>query len=356
MTEPGPVRATGAAGPRVALVGYGSAGRGIHAPLLVAAGAAAAVVVTGNPERAVQARADLPGCLVVPTLDAALAAGVELAVLASPSGVHVEGALACVAAGVPVVIDKPMAVDAAGSRQIVAAAGGAQVPVTVFQNRRWDDENRCLARLLADEALGAVYRFERRWERWRPVPKDRWRENAAPEAGGGVLLDLGPHLVDSAVQFFGPVASVYAETAAHTTPAEDSFFLSLRHLGGVRSHLTASSVAAAPGPRTRVLGARGAYVVTEFEAEEQGFTLRGTSGSAGAHTGHLVVGGEHRPVPTPPGGHGDFYPAVFAALALPTPAERQAAMPVNPQDVVHVMEVLDAARRSAAQQQVVSLA
>ena len=81
----------------------------------------------------------------------------------------------------------------------------------MFQNRRWDPEQLALLGLLASGELGRVHRFERRWERFRPEPQDRWKEND-PDAGG-LLLDLGAHLVDSAVQLFGPVAQVYAELA-----------------------------------------------------------------------------------------------------------------------------------------------
>jgi predicted dehydrogenase len=338
---------------RVLLVGYGSAGQGIHLPLLRAAGASPSVVVTASPQRVAQVHAELPDALVVPDLDAALGLPADqapqLAVLASPSGVHASNALACIAAGVPAVVDKPLTVDAESAAAVVAAAAHAGVPLTVFQNRRWDAENLTLARLLTDGELGQVYRFERRWERWRPVPKNRWRENAPASEGGGILLDLGSHLVDSAVHLFGPVASVFAQTAAWTTTAEDDVFLALQHVGGMRSHLGATSLAGAPGPRTRVLGSRAAYVVTQFPGEQHVFGFDDAPGC----TGWLVADDERTAVPSAPGGHEDFYPAVLAALALPDAAARQAAMPVDPRDAVHVLAVLDAARLSAAQNRVV---
>lgn len=328
--------------PRIALVGYGMSGRTIHAPLLAAAGSAPSIVVTANPQRIARVNAELPGAMVVADLAAALRASPDLIVIASPSGVHATQAMACLAAGVPVVVDKPLAVDGGSARAVVAAATRAQVPLTVFQNRRWDAENRTLARLLAQGALGEVYRFERRWERWRPVPKDRWRENAAPAEGGGILLDLQTHLVDTAVHLFGPVARVYAEIAARTTAAEDETFLALQHVNGVRSHLGATSVAAAPGPRSRVLGSRGAYVVTDFELETGVF--EGFADVPG-HCGWLVAGSQRSPVPAASGTVQDFYPAVFAALAGP---DTQARLPVDPQDSVHGLDVIDAARQSAA--------
>lgn len=335
---------------RVGLVGYGDAGRGIHAPLLRRAGLEVAVVQTTNPARVAAAREELPAAEVVPDLDAVLSTSPDVVVLASPSGVHVDQGLACVAAGVPVVVDKPLGTDAASARRLVAAAESAGGPLTVFQNRRWDAEQLTLLRLVADGELGDVLRFERRWERWRPVPKDRWRENASPEHGGGLLLDLHSHLVDSAVQLLGPVVEVYAELTARTTPAEDDAFLALTHASGARSHLGAHSHAAAPGPRTRVLGSRAAYVATSFEAELNAFS--GLDDLDEHHTGWKVVGEERTPVPRAPGEHADFYRAVGSALSS---GEGQGGMPVQPRDAVHVLEVLDAARVSAAERSVVRL-
>ncbi len=334
---------------RVGLVGYGSAGRGIHARLLREAGLDVVRVVTADPQRREQVAQDWPDATVLPSLDALLldAGAVDVVVLASPTGVHAEQAMACLDAGLPLVVDKPLAVDAAQAVAVVAHAHDVGVRLTVFQNRRWDAEQLTLQRLLADGALGTVFRFERRWERWRPEPKDRWRENEPAAQGGGLLLDLHSHLVDSAVQLFGPVRQVYAELAAHTTAAEDDAFLALLHESGVRSHLGAASVAGAPGPRTRVLGLAGSYVVTSFEQEQSAYA--DLADLDDQHTGWVVTGETREPVLRAPGGHADFYRQVAAALTTGAP------MPVDPRDAVHVLQVLDAARIGAAEQRVVEL-
>ena len=218
----------GGDGLRFGLIGYGDAGRGIHARLLREAGHQVTDVVTRDPGRVRAAQQDWPGVRVHPDVETLLseAVGLDVVVIASPTGRHVEHAHAAIAAGVRVVVDKPLALDAVSGRELVRAAEAAGVGLTVFQNRRWDSEQLTLRRLLEQGTLGAVHRFERRWERWRPVPKDRWKENAVGD-GGGLLLDLGAHLVDSAVQLFGPVDGVYAEIRALTTPTEDDVFLAL---------------------------------------------------------------------------------------------------------------------------------
>ncbi|GEL93844.1 Gfo/Idh/MocA family protein [Cellulomonas composti] len=335
---------------RVGLVGYGGAGRGIHARLLRAAGQRVTHVVTRN--RAGQVAEDWPGAVVVPDVAALLAhaAQLDLVVVASPTGDHVEHVRAALAAGAHVLVDKPLATTAADAQALVDVADGR---LTVFQNRRWDPEQLALVDLLAAGTLGDVHRFERRWERFRPQPQDRWKEN--DEEAGGLLLDLGAHLVDSAVQLFGPVRSVYAELAARTTPAVDDVFLALRHTGGVVSHLQAGGLVGAPGPRTRVLGSAGAYLVTSFEGEHTPFAVLDDAYEEGRrpgeprHEGWLVRGAERTPVPAPAGGHHDVYPAVARWVRGLTPP------PVDPADAVMTARVLDVARLAAARGEVVTI-
>ncbi len=337
---------------RVGLVGYGGAGRGIHARLLREAGQAVTHVVTRG--RADQVEQDWPGATVVPDVDALLARAdeLDLVVVASPTGEHVAHVRASLHAGLHVLVDKPLATSAADAQELADEGDGR---LTVFQNRRWDSEQLTLLGLLQRGELGRVHRFERRWERYRPVPQDRWKEND-PEAGG-LLLDLGAHLVDSAVQLFGPVVQVYAELHARSTPAVDDVFLALVHeRDGVVSHLQAGGVVGAPGPRTRVLGDGGAYLVTSFEGEATPFAAFDDAyeetrrPGEPVHEGWLVRGADRQPVPRAPGGHVDLYRAVVRWVVDGGPP------PVDPADAARTARVLDAAQVSATERRVVALA
>ncbi|MFI2752353.1 Gfo/Idh/MocA family protein [Cellulomonas sp. P22] len=343
---------------RVGLVGYGAAGRKIHARLLREAHQKVTVVVSRSPERSAAARADWPGVAVVPTLAALLdrAPELDVVVIASPTAEHADQAQAVLDAGLPVVVDKPLATTSDAARRLARAAERSGGRLTVFQNRRWDPEQLTLRAVIDSGELGTVHRFERRWERWRPEPQQRWKENDL--LGGGLLLDLGAHLVDSAVHLFGPVTSVYAELRAITTPTEDDVFLALTHqhaggAPGVISHLQASGLAGAPGPRTRVLGDRGAFLVTSFEGEATPFAAldeqRPGRGHGPETEGWLVRGDELVAVPRAPGGHRDFYRAVVHWL------EDGAPPPVDPWDAVRTAAVLDAARVSAREGRVVPI-
>ncbi|MFC8170428.1 Gfo/Idh/MocA family oxidoreductase [Streptomyces sp. NPDC057325] len=345
---------------RVGLVGYGLAGSVFHAPLIAASeDLVLAAVTTGNPERAAEARAAHPGVRVVAKPEELWAPGAEeldLVVVASPNKTHVEVATAALEAGLPVVVDKPLAGTAAEARGLAALAEERGLLLSVFQNRRWDSDFRTLRRLLDEDALGEVQRFESRFERWRPKPKGGWRESGAPEEIGGLLYDLGSHVVDQALVLFGPVVSVYAESDVRRPGAEadDDTFLALTHANGVRSHLYVSATTAQLGPRFRVLGQRAGFVKYGLDPQEAALRdgLRpGADGAVwgaepeelwgrlGAGESPLTGGGD--PVESLPGDYPAFYAAVAAALRGTGPN------PVTAHEAADALAVLEAARRSA---------
>lgn len=337
---------------RAALIGYGLAGAVFHAPLVAAEpGLRLAAIVTSDEERRARAAADHPEAELLASADDVWAAPerFDLVVVAAPNRAHVPLVRAAIAARLPVVVDKPLAATAEEARALVDEAEEAGVALTVFQNRRWDGDLLTVRRLLDAGELGAVHRFESRFERWRPEPKAGWRERADPAEGGGVLLDLGSHLVDQALLLFGPAAHVYAELDVRRADAvvEDDAFIAITHASGVRSHLWMSAVAAHLGPRMRVLGDRAAYVKEGLDGQEE--ALRDGASPAGdpawgaepaERHGSVVAGREHRPVGTEPGAWPRFYAQVAAALRGEGP------MPVDPRDAVRTLEVLDTARRS----------
>ncbi len=257
---------------RVALVGYGLAGAVFHGPLVRATpDLEVTTIVTADPGRRARAAQDFPRARVVPDAQEVWARAEEhdLVVVASPTASHAPLATRAVDAGLAVVVEKPLAPLLSTARALVERAATARVMLTVFHNRRWDAEHLTLRRLIDDDALGEVVRYESRFERWRPRRvAGAWREELPADDGGGVLLDLGVHLVDQARQLLGPVSHVYGEVAARRGGSDDDVFVALEHRSGAHSHLWASAVAAAPGPRLRVLGTAAAFVVECLDGQE----------------------------------------------------------------------------------------
>ncbi|MFF8971506.1 Gfo/Idh/MocA family oxidoreductase [Streptomyces sp. NPDC014995] len=341
---------------RVGLIGYGLAGSVFHAPLIAATeGLALDTVVTSNPERQEQARAEFPDVRVGATPDELLArAGdLDLIVIASPNKTHVPLATAALEAGLPVVVDKPIAGTAAEARGLAALAEERGLFLSVFQNRRWDNDFLTLRKLLGEGELGDVYRFESHFERWRPQLKGGWRESGDPAEIGGLLYDLGSHVVDQALVLFGPVTRVYAEADVRRPGAEtdDDTFIALTHANGVRSHLHVSATTAQLGPRFRVLGSRAGYVKYGLDPQEAALREGGRPGPGWGTepedlwgrvgAGESPVTGGGRPVRTLPGDYPAYYAAVAKALT------DGGANPVTALEAAAALDVLEAARRSA---------
>jgi len=344
---------------RVALVGYGLAGSVFHAPLIAATeGLVLDTVVTSNEERRAEARAAYPDLRFAASPDELWerADELDLVVIASPNKTHVALATAALKAGLPVVVDKPIAGTAAEARELAALAEERGLLLSVFQNRRWDNDFRTLAALIADGELGEVQRFESRFERWRPQPKGGWRESGDPEEIGGLLYDLGSHVVDQALVLFGPAVQVYAESDVRRpgAAADDDTFIAITHANGVRSHLYVSATTAQLGPRFRVLGSTAGYVKYGLDPQEAALREGRRPGTAGEPWGEEVeevwgrigsgespLTGGGTPVRTLPGDYPAYYAAVAAAV------RGAGANPVTALQAAAALEVLEAARRSA---------
>jgi predicted dehydrogenase len=344
---------------RVALLGYGLAGAVFHAPLIAAVeGLELAAIVTRNEQRRLDARRAHPEADLLDRDEQVWerAADFDLVVVASPNRTHVPLARAAIDAGIAVVVDKPLAASSAEARGLVDEALRLGVMLTAFQNRRWDGDFLTVRRLVDEGTLGRVLRMESRFDRWRPELAGGWRELGDPDEAGGLLYDLGSHLVDQALLLFGPVVDVYAELDIQRPGAQidDDVFVALRHATGVRSHLWMSAVAAQPAPRFRLLGDRAAYVKQAGDVQEK--SLRDGAKPGGLAWGEepqerwglLGAAGDVRPVPTEPGSYQRFYEGIVEAL-------RGGPPPVEPADAVASLEVLEAARISARDRQVVRL-
>jgi predicted dehydrogenase len=331
---------------RIGLVGYGFGGRYFHAPLIAGArGCTLAGVVTGSPARRADVAAEHPGVPVFDSVGDLVAAGVDAVTVSTPAATHTAVTDELLQRGLPVVCDKPFAMDAQAARSTVELAERLGVLLSVYQNRRWDSDFLTLRRLLDSAELGEVLRMESTFERWAPQPEP-------PAAGGGLLLDFGSHLVDQALLLFGPVHRVYAETHAVGAQLENDVVLLMQHSSGMRSHLSGAWRQGAPAPRLRVTGSEGSFVVTgPMDGQEEALLNGRSPATEGedwgrepeAAWGTLCRGDEVRPVPSEPGRWDLFYERFARAV------RGAGDVPVDPWDAVPPATVLDAARRSAAE-------
>ncbi len=336
---------------RFGLVGYGFGARYFHAPLLVAAPECEVVgVMTSSAERQALVAREVPGAPTVTSLQALVDAGAEAVAISTPAETHSAVTDAALQLGLAVVCDKPFAMDPAAARQSVALAEERGLKLSPYQNRRWDSDFLTVRKVVDSGEIGTVTRFESRYERYAP-------ERGPGRAGGGTLLDFGSHLADQALVLLGPAVSVYAELRLRENGLDDDVFIAVTHASGALSQLWGSWRQSAPGPRYRVTGTDGTYVLAAGDTQENLLLAGETPATLGDRWGieppdthgTLHTGTAAAPYATERGRWDLFYPAFAGAVRGTNPP------PVDPRDAIASGTLLAAARTSAATGAVVQI-
>jgi len=314
-----------AAAIRTALIGRGLGGSAFHAPLIRACPDLELVRWVGAAEAA----------------EAARAADVDLVVVSTPNASHFPLARAALEAGKHVVVDKPFTVTLAEADALIDLASARRRVLSVFHNRRWDGDFLTVRKLLP--RLGEVRLYEACWDRFRPALREGWKED--PEQGAGLLLDLGPHLIDQALLLFGIPDAVRADVLAQRPGSRiDDYFVLTLEYGPMRAVLGSASLVAAPRARFAVHGTGGSFVRHGLDPQEAELKAGADPHLAGTDPGMGVLtlpDGTGEEVPTQQGRYVAFYPAVAAAIRGEGP------VPVAPADAREGLRLIDLARKSA---------
>lgn len=338
---------------KIALHGFGYAGRTFHGPLISACPELDLTTVISSQGAAVAEV--LPEAKVVSSLDQVLSdPAIDLVVLATPNDGHAAQAEAVLRAGKAVVVDKPFTLTLAEARQLAALADERGQLLSVFHNRRWDADFLTLRHLIETDRLGPVLRLESHFNRYRPQVRERWREGAGP--GAGLWYDLGPHLIDQALCLFGLPKAISCDLA---TLRPDGLATDYAHAvlvyEGRRLILHADMVTPAPDLRFAVHGARASWFSSGLDVQEDQLKAGQKPGDTGwgndPREGQIIDGatGEAESLPNLTGDYGAYYSAIAKAL------RGQGPNPVTPDQAVAVMQVLEAGLTSAKTGQTIPL-
>ncbi|MFW0794952.1 oxidoreductase [Gordonia sp. CPCC 205515] len=328
---------------RVGLIGYGFVGKTFHAPMIVATPGLDLAAVASS--RADDVHADHPDVDVVDTETLLARDDLDLVVIASPNDTHRPLAEAALTSGHHVVVDKPFMVSLEDARAVVAAAARHERIVSVFQNRRWDSDFLGVRQVIDDGLIGDVAHFESHIDRFRPTPRDRWRENPGP--GAGLWFDLGPHMIDQALVLFGLPDTVTADFG-YLRPGSQTedwahVILDYPHR---RVIVHGSLLVAGAHTRFVVHGTQGSVVKRGSDLQEARLKDGVAPGSPGwgDDPDDLILydaDGASSTMPTPPGDQLQYYRLLQRAIALGDPN------PVPPHQALGVMAVIEAAVTSA---------
>jgi predicted dehydrogenase len=333
----------------VALIGYGLGGKTFHAPLITHVRGLRLTHVLSSDTAKV--KKDLPNVAVVPAADDIFSnPNIDLVVITTPNATHYDLASRALLAGKHVVVDKPFTTTVAEASQLVTQAAKSKKLLSVFQNRRWDSDFLTLRHILQQGSLGEITQFESHYDRYRPQLRQRWKEQPGP--GSGLWYDLGPHLVDQALQFFGMPEALYADFAFQRegTQTPDYFHVLLRY-GQRRVVLHGSSLVLGPTLRFAVYGKTGSYIKYGIDPQEdelkRGDIPCSANWGADPQPGTLITisedGSETESHPSLPGNYLAYYEGVRDAILKGAPN------PVPAEEAVAVVKILEVALQSAEQ-------
>ncbi|MEL3920561.1 oxidoreductase [Aeromonas enteropelogenes] len=328
-----------------ALVGYGFAGKTFHAPFLgTTPGLRLSWVVSRD---AAKVQADLPDCRVGSLEEVLSDNTVDLVVIATPNDTHAPLARQALLAGKHVVIDKPFALDLAEAKALVELAEKQQRLLSIFHNRRWDGDFLTVRRLLAEGTLGQIAQFESYFDRYRPEVRQRWREAGGP--GSGLWFDLGPHVLDQALQLFGLPDWLQADLAGQRPGSlSDDYFHVVLGYGEMRVVLHGSCLVSATMPRFIIHGSAGSFIKFGMDVQEEQLKLGKRPPAADwgvdSEPGQLsrIRDGQLQQelVTGEAGDYGAYYRGVCAAIL------GEGANPVPAGEALTVMALLELARES----------
>ena len=336
---------------RTGVVGFGLAGRVFHTAVVQATpGLELAAVVQRSGD---DAKKEYPEAHVARSVEEMLSdVGIQLVVIATPSYSHFELAKQCLHEQRHVVIDKPFTLSSEEAAELIHMARQRNLLLTVYQNRRWDGDSQTVQKVLASGELGRLVTMESHIDRFRPEPRRNvWRESGGP--GGGILYDLGPHLIDQALFLFGQPDFLAASVRVERDSAviDDAFDLQLGYdLQRLTVFLRSTLTACTPGPRFVLHGTHGSFVKwgTDPQEEQLRRGMRpdapGFGEEPASQWGELrVEGQEPRRVPTLRGDYRGFYENVRDVLL------GKAQLAVTPEQAWRTTRLIELARESSSQ-------
>jgi scyllo-inositol 2-dehydrogenase (NADP+) len=331
---------------KTALVGYGSVGQKMHAPLI---SVCKDLELTAVVERSTElAQTKYPHITTYKSLEDLLAAdAADLIVIVTPNEFHFAQALLALQHGKHVVVDKPVTLKAEEAETLKALAESKGLVLSVFQNRRWDGDILTIKEILAKDTLGRLVHFESHFDRFRPEVSDNWREKNV--LGNGITFDLGTHLIDQVVLLFGKPEWIYAEILTQRTNAlADDFFDITLMYQGMKARVTGSVLMNAPMMRFLILGEKGSYSKYGLDIQEKKFkeNIVPAGDDWGAESpdsyGKVFLENDTISYPTVHGDYRHFYQNIADAIRKESP------LAVKMEDAITVLKIIEAAFESHA--------
>ncbi|KAB3531114.1 oxidoreductase [Alkaliphilus serpentinus] len=254
---------------KVGIIGFGLAGKVFHAPIIEdVAGLELTQIYTSNHEAIKHINSTYPNVEVASSPDDIIKdEEIHLIVVATPNTTHFDYAKRSLLAGKDVVVDKPFTVTSQEADELIEVAKSKGKLLSIHQNRRWDSDFLTVKRILSNKLLGNLVEYEAYYHRFRNRIKVGWREEV--KAGGGILYDLGSHLIDQALSLFGLPKDIFADIRIQRENAKvDDAFEIILNYEKLKVVLKSGMLVKEPLPRFVLLGDKGSFIKYGLDPQE----------------------------------------------------------------------------------------
>lgn len=347
---------------RTGIIGYGLSGRVFHAPFIdVVEGYELTKISTSNPEREAMIEERYPITAVVPDGKGIIDdPEIDLVIVTSPNTDHFRWSRDALLAGKHVVVEKPFTVNVEEAAELIEIAKRQHKILTVYHNRRFTSDTKTVKKLLDSGLLGEIIDYETHFDRYRtnPRPNGAWREEKHP--GSGIFYDLGSHLIDQALWFFGMPEAVTAEINSQRPWAKvDDHFDVRLHYPTFTATLKSGMICRIPGPTYMLHGTNGSFVKYGLDVQEA--TLDGGAIPTGKDWGREPesiwgsINAEYKGVKITgklESEHGD-YREYF--INLRDAINGDAEIAVEPEEALNVMRIIELAFQSSREKKTIRI-
>ncbi|MEK8130009.1 oxidoreductase [Paenibacillus filicis] len=338
---------------RVGLIGFGLSAQAFHLPLLTFVPGFEIVTVVSSNKPKVQEL--LPGVEVVD--DAARLftdPAIDMVVITTPNFTHYALAKAALTSGKHVVVEKPFVTSSAEAMELIELAARQEKVLSVYHNRRWDNDFLTLKDVIGSGSLGHIHTFHSQFDKFRPDVTTRWKDQ--DQAGSGQLYDLGSHLIDQALQLFGLPETVYGDLQIQKSGGQvDDYFHIVLGYAELRVVLQSGSMVKNSGIRFQLHGDKGSFVKRGLDSQEG--LLRAGRGPQDPAWGLDTANqyGEldtaqpdaRMRVQTVPGSYERYYELLYEAVTAGRP------VPVRADEALQVIQVIELVQQSHREQRVI---
>lgn len=292
---------------------------------------------------------------------------IDIVIVTTPPNTHFDLASKALQAGKHVLVEKPFVPTAAQAEELIKIAKESERLICVYQNRRWDSDFLTFRELQKTNKLGRIVDFESHFDRYKAVKPDTWKGQLGMAEGGGVLYDLGTHLLDQIVLAFGvpkAVTAVFKNERGEGEGAEPDAVKVICQYDGQFTASANANVMAIDDAHLRfwVRGTEGTYKKYHLDCQEDQLKAGMVPGDRGfgvedkSKSGDLTTLVDGKPEKRKcENVQPETYGRLYRGFAEAIKQNREELVPVKASEARDVLRVIEAAKLSAKEGRTVNL-